>query len=580
MLLFKDDLRDDFRLSERSAKVVRYWGSPQEAYEHESGSAKECDAYLKLTAERVMFRVKVLGLPEPDAFLTDRELLDASFIDGRTPKLSELLDPNVRIAMAYVPLTPVGNVGNPVLARLYCAKGLQGRYFPSHLLEDGLLPGMEGFSWFFAGLPDEKFDRKIDGRSWLLAASLLMFALQKGDATVVRNLAMKFIVTGDVTGNKVGEVQMYRKYELANGIFRKLKWIVPNQNAAEVHMLNADIPETLAEAQKLIVTDRNHATDSLLAAVAAETLNSRIIASQLAIGADVSVCDPVRHENMTQILRRRLVERVVDAISEEGTVASRVEKILDEYFDATRILSYYADLPQIFFTLARRRDDAAIESMLMRYGADAINTTDVKGETALDFAIKHDPASASVLRQHGAKPGIYQVCSDYMREMLRAGANGFSAEIAEYFLSAAKSGNLDLNALVDFGDESLSCTANFEYDTLRGGRNSSICVASTVCTRSKTNVFLEAILNDETGCIVKTCIDNGVNVNMLIDFRRDAKDMDVGDDFDFAPDISIVKGDFPICTPLELAALAKHKGVAKFLANAGAKTAAQLKIMI
>ena len=118
MLLFKDDLRDDFRLSERSAKVVRYWGSPQEAYEHESGIAKECDAYLKLTAERVMFRVKVLGLSEPDAFLTDRELLDVSFIDGRTPKLSELLDPNVRIAMVYVPLTPVGNVGNPVLARL------------------------------------------------------------------------------------------------------------------------------------------------------------------------------------------------------------------------------------------------------------------------------------------------------------------------------------------------------------------------------------------------------------------------------------------------------------------------------
>lgn len=89
MLLFKDDLRDDFRLSERSAKVVRYWGSPQESYEHETGDAKECDAYLKLTAERVMFRVKVLGLPVPDAFLTDRELLDVSFIDGRTPKLSQ-----------------------------------------------------------------------------------------------------------------------------------------------------------------------------------------------------------------------------------------------------------------------------------------------------------------------------------------------------------------------------------------------------------------------------------------------------------------------------------------------------------
>lgn len=576
MLLFKDDLRDDFRLSERSAKVVRYWGSPQESYEHESGIAKECDAYLKLTAERVMFRVKVLGLSEPDAFLTDRELLDVSFIDDRTPKLSELLASQVRIAMAYVPLTPVGNVGNPVLARLYCAKGLQGRYFPAHLLEDGLLPGMEGCSWFFTGLPDEKFDKKIDGRSWLLAASLLMFALQKSDASIVRNLAMKFIVTGDVIGNKVGEIQMYRKNELANGIFRKLKWIVPNQNSEEVHMLNADIPVTLEEAQKLIVTDRNLATDTLLDAVAGESFDSRIIAKQLKIGADVSAWNPTNHENAMQTLRRRFVERIAKIDKTDGSLA----KICEEYFDSARILSYYADLPQMFFTLARRRDETAIESLIMRYGADAINVTDIKGETALDFAIKYDPAVASILRKYGAKQGIYQVSSDYMREMLRAGANGFSAEIVEYFLSAVKSGNLDLNALVDFGDESLSCTASFEYDTLCGGRHSSICVASTICTRSKTNVFLEAILNDETGCIVKACIDYGVDVNMLIDFRRDAIDIDVSDDFDPAPDISILKGDFSICTPLELAALAKHKGVAKFLADAGAKTAAQLKIMI
>ena len=573
MLLFKDDLRDDFRLSERSAKVVRYWGSPQESYEHESGIAKECDAYLKLTAERVMFRVKVLGLSEPDAFLTDRELLDVSFIDDRTPKLSELLASQVRIAMAYVPLTPVGNVGNPVLARLYCAKGLQGRYFPAHLLEDGLLPGMEGCSWFFTGLPDEKFDKKIDGRSWLLAASLLMFALQRSDASIVRNLAMKFIVTGDVIGNKVGEVQMYRKNELANGIFRKLKWIVPNQNAEEVHMLNADIPETLEEAQKLIVTDRNHATDSLLAAVAAETLNSRIIASQLAIGADVSACDSVRHENMMQTLRRRLVERVVNVFLGEGDGAKRVEKIFDEYFDTARILSYYADLPQMFFTLARRRDDAAIESLLTRYGADAINTTDVKGETALDFAISHDPSAASVLRQHGAKQGVYQIGSERMREMLQMGSKGFTDEIRAYFIAAIDSKCLDLNAFVDFGTEQLSGTLRMsDYDPVDGQTFS----AETTCVRRKTNVFLEAILNDDTGRVVKKCIDAGVDVNMKIEFVRDKMFMWT-DERGFIEYEGVKTGEFVMESPLDLAILAKNPMVVELLTKAGAKNYAQLR---
>lgn len=414
MLLFKDDLRNDFRLSERSAKVVRYWGSLQESYGHESGVAKECDAYLKLTAERVMFRVKVLGLPEPASFLTDRELLDVSFIDSRTPKLSELLDKQVRVAMAYVPLTPVGNVGNPVLARLYCAKGLQDRYFPSPMLQDNLLPEMGAYSWFLSGLPDENINRAIDGCSWLLAAELLMRLMVRWNAVTVRNLATRFIVTGAVSSDAViRRVDLGRKLDLAiRPGLKNLKWLIPNENQSEVEdkMIKMDCPRTVEEAEKCIRTMQDAGTGILFEAVArgikdhSSVPNKARIADQLKQYADVTQVVS-GGENSLQKFRSMSVDYMEAHRKDDDFLRAQ-----DRMYDLERLMSYYGCIPQMFFMLAKLGQQKMVEMLSCRLD---INATDVNGGTALDFAIENSEFAAErVLRTCGAKRrGCYELHS-------------------------------------------------------------------------------------------------------------------------------------------------------------------------
>ena len=501
MLLFKDDLRDDFRLSERSAKAVRYWGSPQESYEHESGVAKECDAYLKLTAERVMFRVKVLGLSEPDAFLTDQELLDVSFIDGRTPKLLELLDPQVRIAMAYVPLSPVGNVGNPVLARLYCAKGLRGRYFPANLLEDGLLPGMEGYSWFFAGLPDEKFDRKIDGRSWLLAASLLMFALQKGDASVVRNLAMKFIVTGDVRNGSVAKVEMGRKGELAvpgRPAFKDFKWIIPKENDMDnIPKRRIEKPATLEEAYSLIESLQGVATRALFRFIRNGDLEG--VKEQHKNGADIFS----REENTKLTPIQVATELVVKSGNAKDTEVSA------KAGDVAQIIQWLkqngADCAMMYYMLARIGEMSAIKKFSVVY---PINAVDGCGLTAVDWALNaEDWKAAELLRLCGATCNTVYQQNEKMRKALWL----FCDELEGF------SGPYD-----DSTEDERNRVIKLIVNAIRGGLPYDIKVAITgwcgQCGVSLDCTLFAAAIRHLDYDVIKACLECGANANGELQF--------------------------------------------------------------
>ena len=358
--------------------------------------------------------------------------------------------------------------------------------------------------------------------------------------------------------------------------FCQLKWMVPHENREEAVMINADMPETLEEALKLIESNRSRATDALVSAISSESLDNTVITAQLFNGADVSVEDPVSHENLVQTLKRRTLERLHGALSDNADnlgVAEKIRRVFDECAGTQRVLSYYSDLPQMFFTLARRQADEAIEVMLKCYGADAINVTDSDGETALDFALEHDSAVAGILRKHGAKVrGIYRVGSRKMREMLIKGSSGFTDEVYKYFLDAVGSDFFDVNALIDFGPDGLSSNASLgetdEYNKYE--------TTVTVCHRCKTNIFLEAILFDTTGELVDKCIQrikkSGANVNVPIEFSRD-KGADWECDNDGNPlffkgfrDTQII-----MRTPLELSDISRGGVIRKLLKDAGAK---------
>ncbi len=579
MRLFEDDIAEHDGPYE-SVKVVRYWNLADDVYElEEDPAAEQCESYRTITAERILYRRKIRNLPVREAFSAHQIILDQPLVpDG--PTLRELLDPEVHVAMTFVPFAGLRGAKS-CLGRLYCVSGLSFRACP---FEDGLPVHADNYGWMLLGIPD---DVRRTGESWDLAANLLMASLMSTNAqSLIHELSTR-IVTGRVgdTGRllRIEELENKIKFVTSYKLFRQLKWIVPNANREESVMINADMPETLEEALRLIESNRSRATDALASAISSEALDNTVIAAQLANGADVSTEHPIRNENFTQTLLRRTKEKLLnlDALEDVNdysatrAIMSEIEAKFDNYVGARRILSYYADLPQIFFTLARRRADAAIEAMLTCYGADAINVTDSDGETALDFALEHDQAAATVLRRHGATVrGIYRAGSRKMREMIMQGSIGFSDDVYKYFLQAVESGFLDLNAMIDFGPEGMSSTATWKvrdevFDTVP-----EIHTTNVICHRKKTNIFLESILHDTTGKLIKRCIECGANVNALIEFSRN-KTAD-WDEFGlrftgFREGLAIMR------TPLDLAELSQINVVRELLKRGGAKSYGTLR---
>ena len=209
---FRDSFGDDPRSCERTEDVVRYWFDRSAVYEIEPDvSDKTC---RQIVAERVLVRT-LLGMADLEKEHAQLVCAECPWgPDG--PPLAELLETSVFAAMALVPLTPLGKSGRPVLARLYCVRGLGKRFFPAELDANDLDSG-RGYSWFLTGLDEEDTGKRIEGRSWLLAAEFLRRVVEKRDRETARHLMAKYIVTGDVNGDRITKVEMGRKAELGHG---------------------------------------------------------------------------------------------------------------------------------------------------------------------------------------------------------------------------------------------------------------------------------------------------------------------------------------------------------------------------
>ena len=576
MKLFEDDIAK-YGAPYESAKVIHLWNRADDVYEpEEDPAAEKCELYRIITAERILYRRRIKDLPVQEAFLERQAILDQSLAPGG-PTLCELLSPEVHVAMTFVPLAGLHGA-NSCLGRLYCISGLPFHACP---FENGAPAESGTYGWMLQGVPE---NIRRTGESWNLAANLLIAALGAQNAQPLIHELSTRIVTGrvDQSGRvlRIDKLESKIRFVMSNKWLRQLKWMVPHENREDAVMINADMPETLEEARKLIESNRSRSTEALMSVISSESLDNKVIAAQLYNGADVSVEDSVNHENLAQILKRRTCERLLDmdALCDlkghdniVDAIMAEMKFVFDTYASAQRILSYYADLPQMFFTLARRRADEAIEAMLKCYGADAINTTDSDGETALDFALEQDPAAAGILRKHGATVrGIYRAGSRKMREMLMMGSINFSDEVYKYFLDAVESGFLDVNAMIDFGPEGLSSAVSLrELDIWTGDWMTTV----TFCRRRKTNIFLESILFDMTGELVKKCIERGADVNISIDFSRDKEaDWDY-DDGGFPREWKGFRDAQVIMrNPLDLAlAISRRTDIEKLLRESGAK---------
>lgn len=406
MRLYKDILKGDDApdLSEDTDIVIRYWFNPTVRYENEFQEASGCEAYCRRTGERVFAR-NLLGLSDLEKDHAQSLAEKYPFgTDG--PTLASLLSPSVFAAMALVPLTPVGGENRrPVLARLYCVRGLDERFFPLELKVDDLASGHE-YSWFLAGLGEDDCGKPIDGRSWLLAAELLRRVVEKRDRETARHLMTKFIVTGDVNGDRIAKVEMGRKSELGHKrVFADLKWIVPKENEImDIAKRKVEMPETLDEAQALIESMRSIATKSLFTALDHADLEE--VKRQYKNGADIYA---VNEEGYTPIqVVTRAMNAEIDAMKDElGKVKKDGCAVTwtpsSRFNDLTSIVHWLqsvgADCSLMFYLLAKAGQVDALQCAAAEY---PINAIDSCGFTAVDWALVHKNwEAARVLRSVG-----------------------------------------------------------------------------------------------------------------------------------------------------------------------------------
>ena len=387
--LYSDLIRNP-RETEDSRIVVAKWGAPVDAYLSEMPDAPSSQ-YLDITAERFLYRSKILSLA------IDREIAECGALQtahpfGKCgPTFAMLRNASVRMAMAFLPLTPTERNGRAVLARLYCVKGLPSDC-PPPFSEGVDSPGINNYAWFVAGVPSVFDGNLLYGRSWLLAANLLMQVVNAKDNATARNLATSFIVTGDVEDGNIKEVDMGQKPNLANiKEYQTYKWIVPMKNANEMINIPSrkiEKPATLEEAYRLIETMQNRATRSFFLFLKEGNLKG--MKELYDIGADVYAEDedtkltPLElnakqlNDVHDRIAIRKSKERFGDNVipcpeSSELKKHESIEKWLLQF-----------DCALSFYQLARNgmRDSIARLSQTL-----PITAKDKNGLTALDHAI-------------------------------------------------------------------------------------------------------------------------------------------------------------------------------------------------
>lgn len=358
---------------ETSREVVRFWHNPQVRYKDEEFSLEARECCLRRVAERIVHR-RILGLDGLEIEHAKKAFRVEVFGKG-SPLLSELLLPDVFVAMAFVPLTPGESSTNklPRLARLYCVSGLGGqKRLP--FLEGTNEPVLDKYSWFIEGISDRERISGVEGRSWLLAAHILSKIVGRKDKKTACNLAKHYIVTGDVQGGgNICKVEMGRKEELASQKwFANFKWIIPKENDMNIPKRKIEKPETLEDAYKLIEAMQNTATKSFFRFLREGNFDG--VKEQIDIGADMYG----REDGTDLTCLEVIAEKKASLIEEEVKRLSQIEWWL-RYKGA--------GAATLFYLLAVNGDEEGIEKNSQRY---SINACDERGRTAVDIALIMD----------------------------------------------------------------------------------------------------------------------------------------------------------------------------------------------
>lgn len=388
--LYRGDLIDEDSLrlcgEESSDQTVTVWSQPEEPYEFEQIGPDVNTAtrhqYFAMTGERVLFRTKVLGLPVDDRFLKDSEVLSAHPFTDVDCTVEELIAPFVHVAMAYVPLTPDVNdeISQPVLARLYCVRGLNGKHT---LPFDSAVPvGVDEYSWFLAGC---KKNPKPKHESWHLAAHLLMRVVE--DAHRKKNLATHFVVTGRVQDDEIRPVEMGRKSELADvWEFRDLRWIMHEENKMNMNnaMRKVETPKTLEEALELIGTLQNKATRSFFRFLSSGNLDG--MKEQYEIGADIFAREESTGQMPIEILGKLIEKEAKNPSDKDQKLHPNGKTRLMRFNEMmTWLKAQGADCALMFYMLAKYGLDEALQSCLKIWPIEARTTN---GFNATELALE------------------------------------------------------------------------------------------------------------------------------------------------------------------------------------------------
>ena len=401
--MIRKDLLLDIRLNPRDTEdsriVASRWNGHADPYisgilDAQARDENELNAFFAITAERLLYRGKVLGFPIDENLALNASVQAARPFGSQGPTYAELSAQNVLIAAAFVPLTPGANNDDsvPVLARLYCVTGLDDHY-DLPFLEGGDATGIKNCSWFVAGVKSEKLSKGIQGRSWLLAAHLLMRVLRRKDKATATNLAKSFIVTGDVDGDRISRVSigdMGRKMELGKITeFRSMKWIMPSENAngQEAAMKNRiEKPATLEEAYELIEHMSNRATRSLFRFLKASNLDG--IKDEYKNGADIFADDDETGKGALQIVSEGL-SKAQEALCNDKNNTAKYD--LTKRIESQKEILAWLQLQGLalansktFYLLAKLGMAEALELFVDRF---PINVHDEKGLTAVDYAL-------------------------------------------------------------------------------------------------------------------------------------------------------------------------------------------------
>lgn len=404
LALYKNDFKYNFRETERSLNVINHWYNPRVRYMYED--LPQDSPCLRLIAERLVVR-RILGIETLDSEYINKVSRVEVFGEG-SPIYSELMLPNVFVAMALVPLSPCRDGGRPCLARLYCVGGLTTRHkLPMEGMDES---SFQGLSWFLEGVPRKSREEGIMGRSWLLAAHLLAQIVKRKDKKTARNLAKNFIVTGDVqNGRDICKVEMGRKEELANQKhFNNFKWVIPKENDMNIHKRKIEKPETLEEAYKLIESMRNTATKSFFQFLREGNLDG--VKKQYKIGADIYGREEETDLTCLEVVAKQRLAFSVDLADEKNGEMFKslgcnawLKMVNDDMSKWDKIDRWLrlngADSATLFYLLAKNGDVEAIVKNCERFSINACNEI---GLTAVDLALLNEEYDlAKILNQHG-----------------------------------------------------------------------------------------------------------------------------------------------------------------------------------